>query len=108
VRYVDLMTGEEYEQPADIVVLASFTMSNTKYLLMSGIGQPYDPTNRSGVVGKNFCHQMMSGVNVFFKDRWINHFSLPGHLRRASTSSMKTTSTIRGSGSSAAGTSIRT
>jgi len=78
VRYVDLMTGEEYEQPADIVVLASFTMSNTKYLLMSGIGQPYDPTNGSGVVGKNFCHQMMSGVNVFFKDRWINPFLASG------------------------------
>jgi hypothetical protein len=43
VRYIDLLSGEEFEQPADVVVLASFTMSNTKLLLMAGIGQPYDP-----------------------------------------------------------------
>ena len=78
VRYVDLVTGEEYEQPADVVVLASFTMSNTKYLLMAGIGTPYDPATGKGVVGKNFCHQTMSAVNVFFKDRWINPFLATG------------------------------
>ena len=43
VRYIDRVTGEEYEQPADVVVLSSFTMSNTKFLLMAGIGTPYDP-----------------------------------------------------------------
>ena len=63
VRYLDLMTGEEYEQPADIIVLASFTMSNTKYMLMSGIGTPYDPRTGIGNVGRNFCHQTMSGLN---------------------------------------------
>ena len=35
VRYIDRVTGEEYEQPADVVVLSSFTMSNTKFLLMA-------------------------------------------------------------------------
>jgi gluconate 2-dehydrogenase alpha chain len=74
VRYLDLMTGEEYEQPADIVVLSAFTMSNTKLLLMAGIGQPYDPSTNRGVVGKNFCYQTMSSVPVFFKDHWINPF----------------------------------
>src|SRR5215813_13644370 len=78
VRYLDLMSGEEYEQPADIVVLALFTMSNTKYLLMSGIGKPYDPKTGTGIVGKNFCHQTMSGVNVHFKDRWLNPFLAAG------------------------------
>jgi gluconate 2-dehydrogenase alpha chain len=78
VRYIDLLTGEEYEQPANVVVLASFTMSNTKYLLMSGIGRPYDPKTGTGVVGKNFCHQTMSGVNVHFKDRWLNPFLASG------------------------------
>jgi len=78
VRYLDLMTGEEYEQPADIVVLASFTMSNTKYMLMSGIGTPYDPRTGIGNVGRNFCHQTMSGLNVFFKDRWLNPFFASG------------------------------
>lgn len=55
VRYIDTSTGEEFEQPADVVVLAAFTMSNTRLLLLSGIGLPYDPSTGEGVVGKNFC-----------------------------------------------------
>jgi gluconate 2-dehydrogenase alpha chain len=31
VRYIDLESGEECIQPADIVVLAAFTMTNTKF-----------------------------------------------------------------------------
>ena len=78
VRYLDLASGEEYEQPADIVVLAAFTMSNTKLLLMAGIGRPYDPKTGRGVVGRNFCYQTMSSATVFFKDRWINPFLAAG------------------------------
>ena len=78
VRYLDLESGEEYEQPADIVVLAAFTMSNTKLLLMSGIGRPYDPKTGRGVVGRNYCYQTTSSVPVFFKDRWINPFLAAG------------------------------
>jgi gluconate 2-dehydrogenase alpha chain len=78
VRYLDLATGQEFEQPADAVVLAAFTMTNTRLLLLSGIGAPYDPATRRGVVGKNFCYQTLSGVNVFFKDRWINPFLAAG------------------------------
>jgi gluconate 2-dehydrogenase alpha chain len=74
VRYLDLNSGEEYEQPADIVVLAAFTMTNTRMLLLSGIGEAYDPARGRGVVGKNFCYQTTSGVSVFFRDRWINPF----------------------------------
>jgi gluconate 2-dehydrogenase alpha chain len=74
VRYVDLITGEEYEQPANVVVLAAFTMSNTRLLLLDRIGRPYDPLTGAGVVGKNFCYQTLSTINVFFKDRWINPF----------------------------------
>jgi gluconate 2-dehydrogenase alpha chain len=78
VRYLDLESGEEYEQPADIVVLAAFTLSNTKLLLMSGIGRPYDPRTGRGVVGRNYCYQTTSSVPVFFKDRWINPFLAAG------------------------------
>ena len=78
VHYVDLETGEEFEQPADVVVLAAFTMSNTKLLLMAGIGEPYNPKTGKGVVGKNFCHQAVSGVSVFFKNRWLNPFLAAG------------------------------
>jgi len=78
VRYVDLLTGQEYEQPADVVVLGAFTMTNTKLLLMAGIGKPYDPATRTGVVGKNFCYQTNSGVNLFMKERWFNPFLATG------------------------------
>jgi gluconate 2-dehydrogenase alpha chain len=78
VRYIDLASGEEVVQPAEVVVLGAFVMSNTKLLLSSGIGAPYDPTIRTGVVGRNFCYQTTSGVNVFFKDRWINPFLAAG------------------------------
>jgi gluconate 2-dehydrogenase alpha chain len=78
VRYLDLMTGEECFQPADVVVLAAFTMSNTRLLLLSGIGKPYDAKTGQGVVGKNFCFQTLSLQNAFYKDRWINPFMAAG------------------------------
>ncbi|GAC1454228.1 MAG: GMC family oxidoreductase [Steroidobacteraceae bacterium] len=78
VRYLDLNSGREYEQPADVVVLAAFTMSNTRLLLLGGIGRPYNPNTHRGVVGKNFCYQTISGVSVFFSNRWINPFLAAG------------------------------
>jgi gluconate 2-dehydrogenase alpha chain len=78
VRYLDLRSGEEYEQPADIVAMAAFTMTNTRLLLLGGIGEAYNPTTGHGTVGKNFCYQTSSGVGVFFKDRWINPFLAAG------------------------------
>jgi gluconate 2-dehydrogenase alpha chain len=78
VRYVDVQTGQEYQQPADVVVLAAFTMTNNKLLLQDGIGQPYDPVTGLGVVGKNFCYQTTSGMNLFMKDSWMNPFLATG------------------------------
>jgi gluconate 2-dehydrogenase alpha chain len=78
VRYLDLRTAEEFEQPADVVVLGAFSMTNTRLLLASGIGRPYDPRTGEGVVGRNFCYQVVSSVPVFFRDRWINPFLAGG------------------------------
>ena len=78
VRYVDRLTGVEYEQPDDVVVLAAFTMTNARLLLQDRIGKAYDPKTDTGVLGKNFCYQTNSSVNVFFKDRWINPFLAAG------------------------------
>src|SRR5262249_43861699 len=74
----DTVTGEEYEQPADVVALCAFTMTNTRLLLMAGIGRPYDAASGEGVVGRNFCYQTNSAMNVFVKDRWINPFLASG------------------------------
>jgi gluconate 2-dehydrogenase alpha chain len=74
VLYID-QSGQEVEQPADLVVLSAFQFHNVRMLLMSGIGKPYDPTTGQGVVGKNYAYQMVAGTAAFFKeDVEINPF----------------------------------
>jgi gluconate 2-dehydrogenase alpha chain len=65
VTFVDT-SGEEWEQPADLVVLCAFQLFNVQLLLLSGIGKPYDPKSREGQIGRNFTHQTVSGVIGFF------------------------------------------
>jgi gluconate 2-dehydrogenase alpha chain len=74
VLYTDLRTGEEYEQPANIVVLSSYVFSNTQALLLAGIGEPYDRATGKGVVGKNYCYQFEAGAEAFFEDKEWNPF----------------------------------
>jgi gluconate 2-dehydrogenase alpha chain len=73
VTFVD-SSGQEYFQPAEIVILAAYVLHNVRLLLLSGIGQPYDPKTGEGLVGKNYAYQTMSSVNVFFDDKIINPF----------------------------------
>jgi gluconate 2-dehydrogenase alpha chain len=72
--------GEEFFQPAEIVILSAYVLHNVHLLLHSGIGKPYDPTTGEGVVGKNYAYQTMSSVNVFFDDKIINPFIGAGAL----------------------------
>ena len=74
VTYIDMKTGEEYEQPAGIVILSAFTFGNTHMMLYSGIGQPYDPKTGKGVVGKNYCYQFEANGNAFFDNKVLNPF----------------------------------
>ncbi|MEH2482060.1 gluconate 2-dehydrogenase alpha chain [Nitrobacteraceae bacterium AZCC 2146] len=80
VRYVDLRSGETYDQPADIVVLSAWVFGNTRLMLMSGIGEPYDPRSGKGVVGKNYCYQIQPTVQLFLKDEELNPFMGAGGL----------------------------
>ena len=73
VTYIDAR-GNEVEQPADIVVLGAYCFSNTRLLLLSGIGTPYDPLTGKGVVGRNYSYQQGGSVHVFFDDREFNPF----------------------------------
>jgi 2-hydroxy-3-oxopropionate reductase len=50
---VDDASGEEFFQPAATVVLASFTLRNTRLLALSKIGTQYDPVTRKGTLGRN-------------------------------------------------------
>ncbi len=73
IRYVD-SRGEEIFQPADLVFLASWTLNNTRLLLLSGIGEPYDPETGKGVVGRNLTHQVTVAAATVFFEKPLNGF----------------------------------
>ena len=73
VTYVDAR-GQQIEQPAELVILSSYTFNNTRLMLLSGIGKPYDPVSNQGVVGRNYAYQTGSKVTLFFEDKTFNRF----------------------------------
>ena len=74
VTYVDGQ-GREMEQPADLVIIGAFQFHNVHLMLLSGIGQPYNPITNEGVVGRNFAYQNISTIKAFFgKDVHTNNF----------------------------------
>jgi gluconate 2-dehydrogenase alpha chain len=73
VTYVDV-AGEEIFQPASLVFLASWTFNNTRLLLLSGIGDPYDPATGRGTVGSNLTHQVSVPSATAFFDQPLNRF----------------------------------
>ncbi|MGE5103255.1 MAG: GMC family oxidoreductase [Betaproteobacteria bacterium] len=81
VTYVDL-EGNEFEQPADLVLMCAYAQHNVHLLLVSGIGKPYDPVQNSGVVGRNYAYQITSSVDVFV-DELMNPFMGAGALGQA-------------------------
>lgn len=75
VLYTDTRTGEEFEQPAGMVVLSAYVFGNISLMMYSGIGEPYDPQTQKGVIGKNYCYQLSRmGVTMFFEDKTFNPF----------------------------------
>lgn len=81
VLYVNLLTGEEFEQPADVVALTSYVINNVRLLLLSNIGKPYDPASGTGVIGKNYAYQVVAGrATGFFEDREFNLYMGAGSL----------------------------
>ena len=70
VQFTDA-NGEEFFQPAETVILASFTLNNNRLLYLSKIGTPYDPATGKGSLGRNLTHQVEGGIRIFF-DRPLN------------------------------------
>jgi gluconate 2-dehydrogenase alpha chain len=79
VTYVDTQ-GQEWEQPADLVLLCAFSFFNVRLLLLSGIGKPYDHASGEGVVGRNYAYQTGSGSTGFFEGVHFNPFAASGSL----------------------------
>ncbi|MBV0892927.1 GMC family oxidoreductase [Paracoccus sp. Z118] len=74
VTYWDDAAQEEVFQPADIVILAAYSLNNVHLMLLSGIGQPYDPVTGEGVTGKSYGYQMNGSVTLFFQNEEFNPF----------------------------------
>ena len=75
VRYIDLNTGEEFDQPADVVALTSYIFNNVRLLLLSEIGEPYNPETGTGIIGKNYTdHHTILGATGYFDDKKFNNF----------------------------------
>ena len=79
VTYVD-SSGEEWEQPGDLVVLSAFQLFNVWLLLLSGIGKVYDPSSGEGVIGRNYSYQVTSSVDGFFDNKNFNPFVASGAI----------------------------
>jgi len=73
VSYVDAK-GEEVIQPAELVFLASWTLNNTRLLLLSGMGEPYNPETGKGSVGRNLTHQVSLSAATAFFEKPLNRF----------------------------------
>jgi len=61
VTCTNVLNGEEFEQPAAMVLLCAYVINNVHLMLLSGIGGPYDPVSQQGVIGKNYCYQTNAG-----------------------------------------------
>jgi gluconate 2-dehydrogenase alpha chain len=60
LTYVDLLSGEVHEQPADIVILSGYTLANVRLMLLSrSRTHPNGVGNNRDMVGKNFTYQLI-------------------------------------------------
>ncbi|MDX6512468.1 MAG: gluconate 2-dehydrogenase alpha chain, partial [Gaiellaceae bacterium] len=76
--------GAIQEQPADIIVVASYVFNNARLLLMSKLGKPYDPVSGQGSVGKNYAYQTGGGgATGFFKEKKFRRYMGSGALGTA-------------------------
>src|ERR1700716_2555558 len=78
VTYTNVLNGEEFEQPAGMVLLCAYAINNVHLMLLSGIGEPYDPVAQKGVIGKNYCYQTGANATLFFDGKYFNPFMNAG------------------------------
>ena len=78
MTYIDA-SGTETFQPANIVIVASWTLNNARLLMLSKLGEAYDPNTGKGTLGKNLTHQVNSATRIFL-DKPLNAFMGAGEL----------------------------
>lgn len=82
VKGVKFITKEGVEgfQPADVVCITAYQMDNVRLMLLSRVGEQYDPRTGRGTVGRNYNYQTCSTVTGFFDDSYMNPFIGGGAL----------------------------
>src|SRR6266699_5577768 len=73
VVYID-ENAQEVFQPAELIFLASWTLNNTRLLLLSEIGNAYDPATGRGTLGRNLTHQVSFSAATAFFEKPLNRF----------------------------------
>lgn len=75
VSYIDA-AGRQQEQPADIVILAGYTLSNVRLMLLSTSSSHTDGLgNDRGLVGKNYTYQLGGGgSNGLYPGERLNQY----------------------------------
>jgi gluconate 2-dehydrogenase alpha chain len=76
LTYIDVRTGEQHEQPAEVVILSGFTLTNVRLLLLSrNAKHPNGIGNDQGMVGKNYTYQLSkSPTTGMFNGRRFNQY----------------------------------
>lgn len=72
--------GVEGFQPADIVCFTAYQMDNVRLMLLSRVGEQYDPHTGRGTIGRNYSYQTCSSVTGFFDGHTMNPFIGGGAL----------------------------
>ncbi|MGH2547970.1 MAG: GMC family oxidoreductase N-terminal domain-containing protein, partial [Thermomicrobiales bacterium] len=74
VSYYDA-NGNEVEQPADLIIVGAWTIENMRLMMLSQIGEIYDPATGKGTVGRNYTYQLGgASATVWFEDKIMNRF----------------------------------
>ena len=66
--------GEEFFQPADLVILGTWTLNNVRLLFLSEIGTAYNPATGKGTLGRNLTHQISVPAAQVFFEKPLNRF----------------------------------
>lgn len=76
LNYVDQITGEEHFQPAEVVILSAFTLSNVRLMLLSrSAAHPDGLGNDRQMVGKNYTYQLnLTPSTGVFEGRRFNSY----------------------------------
>jgi gluconate 2-dehydrogenase alpha chain len=77
LTYIDDLTGELHEQPAEVIILSGYPLSNVRLMLLSrSSAHPNGVGNDRGMVGKNLTYQLIqTPATGVFEGRRFNMFT---------------------------------